>query len=234
MSFLLEVMGGAGAIWGCAEAWGVRDGHNNPEWRAIAAVVGGLCLARWTNARVLLRKSVHAGSESLAEFLLEVMGGAGAIWGCAEVVGLRVNYPHDCHLPFGVGSAWAPGYEDCDNTYPTWRLICAAVLALFCMAWQRKQDHRHHHVQSVVASFILEVLGGVGAVWGCSEVAYLRLGWGDIAYGQESFDFWRVICAFVFVICFARWCFLVNRGRPSSSLEEGAVAATTREVVLLV
>jgi len=59
-------------------------------------------------------------------------------------------------------------------------------------------------------AFVLEVLGGAGALWGLSEILgpsgySCRLGWGDMFFGQESFDFWRKWCLLLFVLCSGRW-----------------------------
>jgi hypothetical protein len=151
------------------------------------------------------------------------------------MVGLRVNYPEDCHAeqlgstgPYtGTGNAWAPGYETCQNTLLPWRLACVVVFFAFFFRWQSdnlhvilpqacvsKADTRlvtfikflHLHV----CTFVLEVLGGAGAVWGASEIVgpaghSLRLGWGDEGFGQESFDSWRWICLATFSTCLLRW-----------------------------
>ena len=74
---LLEVLGALGAVWGCSEAWHVRDGSNNDQWRVLSAVVGSLFLARWFHRYVLGRKCDPGGPEVLATFLLQVLGGTG-------------------------------------------------------------------------------------------------------------------------------------------------------------
>ena len=46
--FVLEVLGGAGAIWGSSEALTLRTADNSATlWRPIAAAVGGLFFLRW-------------------------------------------------------------------------------------------------------------------------------------------------------------------------------------------
>jgi hypothetical protein len=44
---VLEVFGGAGAIWGCSEAMGLRHGGNLWFWRPAALLVGMAFLGRW-------------------------------------------------------------------------------------------------------------------------------------------------------------------------------------------
>jgi len=168
-------------------------------------------------------------------FLLDVMGGAGAMWGCLEIGGYRVNYPKNCHEVItykkadgsmatfeGINGAWGIQYENCGNTYSESRIICAFVFFLCCMSWQRliPSVHwtEHTHPQSccglnmefLCRTFLLEVMGGAGALWGFSEIcgrsgASLRLGWGDKYFGQNSFDFWRGWSLAVFILCFVRW-----------------------------
>lgn len=218
-TFLLDVLGGAGAVWGCSECAALRGGFNGDQWRVCSAVVGLFCLVRW--ARLNLGWPVGRNSEVLATALLQVLGAAGAVWGGAEILGLRVKYPPNCKEPQavlggtfqGISSAWGPGYESCSDTYGMWRLICTFVFLLFALRWQgmlprcmRGSSAFHLHI----STFVLEVVGGAGALWGVSEVAgssgrSLRLGWGDYLFGQESFDQWRWCCTPVFVLCLVRW-----------------------------
>ena len=44
---ILEVFGGAGAIWGCSESIGLRNSANIWFWRPAAIAVGVLFLVRW-------------------------------------------------------------------------------------------------------------------------------------------------------------------------------------------
>jgi len=234
-TFLLEVMGGAGAVWGCAENMGVRFGPINDEWRAVCWCTFILCLWRWV-AREAYGVKSHDG-EIMAVFLLDVMGGAGAMWGCLEIAGYRVNYPKDCHEVQtyrkadysvgtfeGVGGAWGIQYEYCGNTYSECRIICAFVFVLCALSWQRLVPAMYFQVapekpffglnlEFYSRTFLLEVMGGAGALWGFSEIcgrssASLRLGWGDIYFGQRSFDFWRICCLITFILCSIRWVML--------------------------
>eukprot|EP01065_Artemidia_motanka_P043499 TRINITY_DN6036_c2_g2_i2.p1 TRINITY_DN6036_c2_g2~~TRINITY_DN6036_c2_g2_i2.p1 ORF type:complete len:255 (+),score=37.76 TRINITY_DN6036_c2_g2_i2:102-866(+) len=218
-TFLLEVLGGAGAVWGCAECAGVRGGPNNDEWRCVCACVGALCLWRWAALRIFDVSSRR--SDVLCTFVLEVLGGCGAMWGILEIVGLRVNYPSDCHIPRttgrhgsfqGVDGAWAPGYGSCRNTYFESRLVCMVFLIYFGLRWGNllPSGRKFKTADRMLGTFILEVVGGAGAVWGVSEVCgpagkSLRLGWGDKYFGQPSFDVWRIVCGGVLLLCALRW-----------------------------
>ena len=74
-TLLLDVLGGAGAVWGCAEAFALRDACNNDQWRIVCTVVGALCLVRWLLQRC--DRSANVQTEAVATFLLQVLGGAG-------------------------------------------------------------------------------------------------------------------------------------------------------------
>eukprot|EP00658_Telonema_sp_P-2_P059875 TRINITY_DN48970_c0_g1_i1.p1 TRINITY_DN48970_c0_g1~~TRINITY_DN48970_c0_g1_i1.p1 ORF type:complete len:604 (+),score=97.88 TRINITY_DN48970_c0_g1_i1:379-2190(+) len=241
MTFLLNVMGGCGAVWGCSEAAGVRAGENNDWWRAWSVVAGVGCLGHWVKVDVSSRRPGPDASV-LATILLQVLGGAGAVWGALEMLGLRLNYPPGCrdkHIYGDPTEAWAPGYEACSNTYRECRWGTLAVLLYFAWRWWSLGGgltpppiqprctactDRHQlraWVHWYVGTFVLEVCGGAGAMWGCAEVAgvsghSLRLGWGDDGFGQESFDLWRMICSGVFCCCLARWvCVRVLVGQPA-------------------
>ena len=223
-TFLLEVLGGIGAPWGCAEAFAVRAGDNNDAWRIICIIVGAMCLTRFLLQR--WGKSASAEAEAVATCLLQVLGGAGAVWGCSEIVGLRVNYPSDCSTSAhnGTGGAWAPGSTTCLNTYFEWRLVVIITLTGFTWKWLRVANTEAPPLPRAVElafSFVLEVMGGAGALWGAAEVAgpsghSLRLGWGDAEFGQPSFDRWRIGCGIAFVWCLAVW--LWRRVIPAAGL----------------
>ena len=149
------------------------------------------------------------------------------------------RYPPDCHDPTygGVGGAWAPGYSICRNTTQACRWAAAVALLLFGSRWlvgrlrtlpaggrsrrqSQSQMDRPGATAPVVAaaaaavqcaaSFVLEAVGGAGALWGAAEVARtsgssLRLGWADEHFGQLSFDAWRPWCGGTFALCLARW-----------------------------
>lgn len=234
-TLLLEVLGGCGAIWGCSEYLGIRRGNNVSAWRAVSGAVGLWCFSRWMSVRVL-KEPPNEADTVLTFFILEVLGGAGAVWGCLEIAGYRAHYPTDCRGT-SVDGAWAPGYHDCLNTYAQCRAITSVFFGLFLLRfrWAMSREKRskrrvrifgsvlpslqaactaglsENWVRGVgaavetIVSFVLDVCGGAGALWGASEVAYLRKGWGDSHYGQPSFDCWRLACAFTFGLCLLRW-----------------------------
>lgn len=225
-AFVLEVLGGAGAVWGSSELFCVRAGPNNDSWRVICDIVGGLCLVRWFLLYVLQWKvSVEAQPfDVLAKFLLQVLGGAGAVWGFTEILGVRTNYPPDCHDPFkynGIGSAWGPGYATCQNTYKQWRFITMFFFYWFFLWWQdihllflRALPFKGREIVKrfcvIFSTFILQVIGAAGAVWGVAEVFgsqghSLRLGWGQTHFGQETYDYWRYWAAVTFLLFLVRW-----------------------------
>jgi len=142
----------------------------------------------------------------------------------AEMLGSRVNYPPDCRDACkysGVGKAWAPGYDTCQNTYEDWRKGCIVVCVWYFLWFQKlhlfflkrlpvRRQRNFHAILTMASTFNLEVVGAAGAVWGASEVAgrggeSLRLGWADEGFGQESFDFWRKVCGATFVVFWIRW-----------------------------
>jgi len=236
VTFVLQVCGGCGAVWGSTEWASVRAGPNNNNWRAISSLVGLVCFARWC---LIQFQSDHRLDGSLASFLLQVLGAAGAIWGIAEILGLRVNYPEQCKglqvydgfgapasLDAGVfegpGDSWSPFFESCGNTYLHWRVVCSVVFLLFVARWNRIVPKGRVGVilDIHVATFVLDVVGGAGAIWGVSEVATLRLGWGDLYFGQPSFDFWRIACAPFFMICLFAWA-ADWRSREEAAAQQG-------------
>lgn len=233
-TFLLEVMGGAGAVWGSSECAGVRVGEINNEWRAICWGAFILCVLRW-GAREFFGV-VHGPMEVLAVFLLDVLGGAGAMWGCLEIGGYRSNYPVNCHditdSPQGrfqgIGGSWGPPgqYESCAATFHDSRIVCAPIFILCWMAWQKVIVG---NASFYLRTYLLQVMGGAGALWGFSEICgeagdSLRYGWGDVYFGQKSFDYWRVCCGVVFIFCNIRWiCVCLIPGPPEGWNENNII-----------
>lgn len=209
IKFLLEVAGAAGAIWGSSEVFYLRDTPEATELvRLVATFVGGVFSIRfwwhikhwWQFEREYLPIKMHHRRTHLlpffqihaSKFILQVLGGAGAIWGCAEVVTLRN-----------------------ENTKEEWRLAAAAVGCTFFIRWAFQilayclyfpglwsnpasiQMTILRWYEILVVMPILEVFGAAGAVWGCSEVVTLRY--------DETNETWRVIAMAVGVIFFLRW-----------------------------
>lgn len=141
-SLLLEVVGGMGAIWGCAELSCVRSYSNGDAWRAICGVAGLFFLARWVCVHAL-RIAASREAEAVSLFILQFLGGASAWWGFSDFAGLRTDYPADCHdveKYGGSGDArWTPGYDECRNSMLRWRIISGAWLPWFFIWWHREQ-----------------------------------------------------------------------------------------------
>ena len=76
----------------------------------------------------------------------------------------------------------------------------------------------------LATTFLLEVLGGVGAVWGGAEVVYLR--------NVGNADQWRVVCIMIGAVLFARWIALHVRGQPfivKSTTTDACVSTTSEQ-----
>lgn len=209
--FLLEVLGAAGAIWGASDVLFLRATPEGAERaRRAALAVGGIFLVRhwwhakhwWQHEREYLPiKTAHRRTYRLAcmqihvsAFVLQVLGGAGAIWGCAEALTLRTP----------------------DNV-AAWRRASLAVGAMFLLRWacqtvayclylsalwsnpSSAQMTILRWYEVLVVMLILEVFGAAGAVWGFSEIVTLR--------NPETNQHWRSIALAVGVIFLARWMF---------------------------
>jgi hypothetical protein len=116
---VLEVFGGAGAIWGFSEVLTLREPSTVWFWRPCALTFGAIFFVRW-----LCQARDHIAEEDViapklfsgklirlyqifgAKLVLEVFGGAGAIWGFSEALGLRVPstvwFWRPCALTFGA------------------------------------------------------------------------------------------------------------------------------------
>lgn len=242
VEFVLEVLGACGAIWGCSEAVDVRKDDNGDLWRIVSGSVGVVAFLLFAQAR---QHSTPLLPRTKA-LVLEVLGSGGAIWGVAEIIGLRTRYPSRCGSVMnvtdddddawqGVDGAWAPGYDSCRDTYTLWRVVSWTVVFVFACHWtiqtwygtSKTPDSLSmstdvspelRHVGLLAKHFTLDVLGGAGAVWGVAEVCYLREGWASPHFGQRSFDIWRVPTGIAFVFCL--FCFLADRTwRPAPSAE---------------
>lgn len=127
-------------------------------------------------------------------FLLEVCGASGAIWGTSEVVTLRRN-----------------------STTEFWRLAAIGAGLVFLMRfwWHAKHYFQHergylpiklHHrrthklpfIQIFSTKFVLEVCGSSGAIWGCSEALALR-------NDSEDERDWRIAATLVGTAFVIRW-----------------------------
>lgn len=207
--FLLEVMGAAGATWGSSEILFLRDTSEGTErMRRVVLGVGGVFLMRywwhikhwWQHERDYLpTKTIHRRRHRLAffqihasNFVLQVLGGAGAIWGCAEAVTLR-NFTNTMEWRIAAMSVGA-------MFLIRWSFQILAYCLLFAALWSNPSSiHmtllRWH--EAIIVKLILEVFGAVGAVWGFSEIITLRT--------SETIYIWRPISLAVGVIFTMRW-----------------------------
>ena len=144
-------------------------------------------------------EAIASGQLFLAKLILEVLGGAGAVWGFSEAIGWRT-----------------------EATVAFWRPVCEMFGLLFALRWmwqirQHYNHHHHHHnhpptsptatttnstpeplkqassskeknVRHFLCTFsvklILEVMGATGAVWGFAETLHLRT--------RETQELWRL------------------------------------------
>jgi hypothetical protein len=144
-------MGGCGAIWGCSEVVGLRNGENVETWRIVAAFAGGVFLIRWlfqiaSYCLIGINNSPDSYMTTmlnwldvlLATVILEVFGAAGAIWGFSQIMLLRT-----------------------DKTNEKWRIVAITTLIAFTIRWfniilqfakaereTTKQKHRDSNVVS--------------------------------------------------------------------------------------
>jgi len=139
--WILQVGGAAGAVWGGTEAFGWRTEQNSNEFQVAAAVVGLLFAVRW-GAQVMeyclccgttgstgssdgQQQQQHVGWIILARWidaivtplLLDVLGGAGAVWGFSEIVGWRNRATQSQWSWVARGAAGALGYRWMQQVY---------------------------------------------------------------------------------------------------------------------
>lgn len=116
--FVLEVLGGAGAIWGWSEVINWRNPETVWFWRPVALTFGAIFFCRWIlqicdyigdempSVAITAYQMKRCAEIFSAKLVLEVFGGAGAIWGFSEAVGFRtpatVWFWRPCALTFGV------------------------------------------------------------------------------------------------------------------------------------
>eukprot|EP00956_Cyclotella_meneghiniana_P042769 scaffold249313_cov74-Cyclotella_meneghiniana.AAC.6 len=137
---------------------------------------------------------------------LLVLGGCGAIWGCSEAVGLRN-----------------------DKSNEQWRIAAAISGLLFLVRWLKQilsycsltaspiQDSFASHIlfdwfEIFVIKVILEVFGAVGAIWGFSQLVFLRT--------EESIEFWRVVAISTMIGFAARWFIIMMQFTRSENIGE--------------
>jgi len=194
--FVLEVAGGAGAIWGFSEVLTLRNPDTVQTWRVYALTIGFIFAIRWLlQIRDFIDQAdmQNSGFKRLvqifaAKLVLEVFGGGGAIWGFSEVLTFRNH-----------------------NTQEEWRMIAAVVGAIFGVRWllqiidfvygidhDKLEKNKALRVYQIFgAKLVLEVFGGGGAVWGSSEALTLRV--------AETQEYWRGFAQAVAIVFFGRW-----------------------------
>eukprot|EP00549_Striatella_unipunctata_P023408 CAMPEP_0118683862 /NCGR_PEP_ID=MMETSP0800-20121206/6298_1 /TAXON_ID=210618 ORGANISM="Striatella unipunctata, Strain CCMP2910" /NCGR_SAMPLE_ID=MMETSP0800 /ASSEMBLY_ACC=CAM_ASM_000638 /LENGTH=320 /DNA_ID=CAMNT_0006580453 /DNA_START=747 /DNA_END=1709 /DNA_ORIENTATION=+ len=101
---VLEVFGGAGAIWGFSEVMTFRNPETQSFWRFVALVVGFCFYVRFLlQMKDYIIDVIYPGKSLIlyrhqfvrllqifsAKLVLEVFGGAGAIWGFSESLTFR-------------------------------------------------------------------------------------------------------------------------------------------------
>jgi len=207
--FLLEVLGAAGALWGCADFLNFRDTPAHTEnVRALALLLGFGFLIRywrhmtrsWEHEREPLpikTNDRHSDRPAfiqtqLSKFVLQVMGGAGAVWGSAEILMLRgaSNRSEWTLTATVVGACFLFRYAVqilayCLNT-PLLRADEASG-PMKVLRW----------FEATAITFDLEVLGAGGAIWGASEIVTLRT--------AGTNYIWRPVAAAVGVVYAIRW-----------------------------
>jgi len=200
---VLEVFGAGGAVWGFSEATTLRYAATNEFFRTLALIVATIFTARFAlQIKDFIEEVIYGGSSSVdsidkktrlfqifsAKFVLEFMGGAGAIWGYSEVCTFRNP-----------------------ETMDVWRFNALMIGGIFFIRWllqikdfitnndvEGKSDPFNRLFQIFSAKLVLEVFGGGGAIWGFSEVCTFRR--------PETQEFWRhnaQIAAFIFFVRFS-------------------------------
>jgi len=207
--FLLEVLGAAGAVWGNCDMFFLRTTEEgNRISRIYATIIGCIFLIRYywhakhrfqTGGDFMIPKEHHRRTHRLefaqihaSKFILQVLGGGGAVWGSSEVLTLRNA-----------------------ATTSEWRIASIVVGCIFLIRWMFQMSAyclcfsgrwvdpttflltALRFYDAFIVTFILEVLGAAGAVWGASEIATLR--------NPETNDRWRIIASVVGIIFLFRW-----------------------------
>lgn len=200
---VLEVFGGGGAIWGFSEACTLRNPETQEFWRGVAQAVGMIFFIRWV---LQIRDHAHHIDGTpfdydkdrsffrmlqvfSAKMVLEVWGGGGAIWGFSEAMSLRRP-----------------------ETQEWYRFYALTIGCIFFIRWClqieefRKGDDTKadatkmqytRYIQIFSAKMVLEVFGGAGAIWGFSEVCYLRR--------PDTQEDWRIKALTIGFIFFLRY-----------------------------
>jgi len=189
---------------GFSEALTLRNHETNEFWRHAAIIFGVIFFTRWClQVTDFLKRMKREELDPIdpwvrfyqifsAKLVLEVFGGAGAIWGFSEVLTLR----HPGTTEFWRFQALTMGFimflrylmqmKDyvISVKYPDTVLIIS-------------KEHWIRLLQVYSAKLVLEVFGGGGAIWGFSEVITLR--------HPGTQEFWRFNASVVAFIFFCRY-----------------------------
>jgi len=190
-TFLLEVMGATGAIWGFSIVVNLHTvGVNDNFWRPMALMVGFIFLLQWINQQYnqLLfsyQNYYHQRIEHVVQimeieqekqeefifvtrwtrkFILQVLGAGGAIWGFSDALGLHNN--------------------DDSSKQLMWRQRALVMSGIFFLRFvvqlkdaiiiqmQQKQVLTVTQWQRLGKKFVLDLCGCVGIVGGISMVQH--------------------------------------------------------------
>jgi len=193
---ILEVFGGAGAIWGFSEAMSLRRPDTQEYYRFYALSIGLIFFSRLVlQAQDFMKGpnySADAGKNKwtrytqifTARIVLEVMGGGGAIWGFSEVCTLRRPETQEFWRfnALTIGFIFFLRFLCQHKDYFTDIVLVDGSAAMTDTKWLRM-------MQIFWAKIVLEVFGGAGAIWGFSEAMTLRR--------PETQEFYRVIAVAV-------------------------------------
>jgi len=235
-------MGASGAIWGCSDILSLRDTTDGTtRMRSTAILLGGIFLVRywwqmkywWQFEREYLlihnlqqhnrQRPAHRCAcfqSHASNFFLQVLGGAGAIWGFSEVIMLRhANNAMEWRVAsMVVGSVFLI----------RWMFQIVADCSYLVAWWSTDDDPSSIRViilqwyEMLVVKFVLEVFGATGAVWGFSEVVTLR--------SSDTNRLWRPIAIGIGVIYLVRWICHLTKFAQSEREPVGAIADSVAQV----
>jgi len=190
---------------GFSEAATLRNHETNEFFRKVASVVGviffiRLCMQIRDFTKQMCGEELPKIDPMVrfyqifsAKLVLEVFGGAGAIWGFSEVLTLRNPATQELWRfnALTIGFIFFLRYLMQMKDFLIETRYAGQSLVISKQQWVRL-------FQVYSAKLVLEVFGGGGAIWGFSEVLTLRR--------PETQEFWRFnasVIAFVFFIRFA-------------------------------
>lgn len=99
-TFILQVLGAAGSIWGASDLLDLRNQSTSYPWKVTATIAGFLALPFWFQQAYCGDSSHKANTFSFAtiltkvtrvlvELIQQVLGSGSAIWGISEAMSLR-------------------------------------------------------------------------------------------------------------------------------------------------